>query len=153
MKKFKFLGLLVVIILVTACGNKKEEIDEDIFVNKMTNEGFNIVNVEKQFEQYGYFEEAYVALEGNGNYQIEFYELENDSYAKNFYDTNKQIFEQSKTGASIYTNVDLNNTNKYTLTTENEYKVISRINDTVVYLNVKKEYKDEANDILKKLGY
>lgn len=153
MKKLKVLMLMVLVVLLSACGTKREAIDEDKFISIMTNEGFNIVNVEEQFAEYGYFEEAYVALEGSGNYQIEFYELEDASYAVSFYNTNKEIFEASKTGSSIYTNVDLTDTNKYTLTTETEYKVLSRIEETVIYLNVDKEYKEEVTNILKKLGY
>lgn len=153
MKKLKFLLLVVFVTLLSACVTKRESIDEDEFISIMTNEGFNIVNIEKQFAEYGYFEEAYVAVDKSGNYQIEFYELENDSYAINFYNTNKETFEASKTGSSVYTNVDLTDSNRYTLTTEDSYKVLSRIDETVVYLNVDKEYKNEVINILKKLGY
>ena len=117
----------------------------------MTNEGFVVVNVKDQFAQYNYIEDAYVAT--NNNYQIEFYELEEDNYAVDFYETNKKVFEETKSTTSIYINEDLPESNKYTLTTDKEYKVISRIEDTVVYLNIDKKYKDEANNILKKLGY
>lgn len=153
MKKLKVLVLMILIILLSACGSKKEVIDEDQFISIMTNKGFNIVNVENQFEKYGYFEEAFVALDKNGNYQIEFYELEDDNYALSFYNNNKSIFESSKADSSMYTSVDFDKNNKYTLTTETEYKVISRIEDTVIYLNVDKIYKEEIIKILKELGY
>jgi len=153
MKQIKIFGLLVLVLLLTACGANKEAIDEDDFISIMTDMKFKIVNVEEQFNQYKYFEEAIVAIQENNNYQIEFYELENDGYAKSFYETNKEIFEQSKTDTSIKTNVDLTDSSKYTLTTDKEYKVLSRIEDTVIYLNVSKTYKDEVNNILKKLGY
>ncbi|MBR6690350.1 MAG: hypothetical protein IKL65_03360 [Bacilli bacterium] len=153
MKQFKVLMLMVLVMLLTACGPKKEAIDEDDFTRIMTNEGFSIVNVEEQFEKYGHFEEAYLAIDPNNKYQIEFYELEEDEYAKSFYQTNKEKFEQTKTNISIETNIDLSDNNRYTLTTGDEYKVISRIEDTVIYLNVNKKYKEEVNIILKKLGY
>lgn len=153
MKKIKILMLLVFAFLLSACGTKKEALDEENFRRIMTDTGFTIVDVEKQFEEYGYFDDALIALEQTSNYQIEFYELENEGYAKSFYDNNKEIFEASKTDKSIYTNLDLTERNKYTLVTETEYKVISRIEDTVIYINVNKEYKDEVNNILKKLGY
>jgi len=153
MKKMKFFMLLVLFVLLTACGVKKEAIDDEDFSRIMEKEGFSIVNVEQQFVQYEVFEDAYVAIAPSKNYQIEFYELEEDSYAVSFYNTNKEIFEASKTGSSVYTNIDLTDSNKYTLTTGNEYKVISRIEDTVIYLNVDKAYKEEVTNILKKLGY
>lgn len=153
MKKFKILMLMVLVVLVSACDSKKEAIDDEEFRRIMTDEKFEIVNVEKQFEQYGYVDEAYVALEENNNYQIEFYELEDENYAKSFYENNKKIFQASETDSSIYTNVDLTESNKYTLTTDTEYKVLSRIDETVIYLNADKEYKKEVQSILKKLGY
>ena len=153
MKKIKILGLLVLVMLVSACTTKKVAIDEDKFISIMKNEGFTIVDVEEQFEQFDGFEEAYVAINPTGKYQIEFYELENDSYTINFYNNNKSRFESSKKGATTYTSVDLNNYNKYTLTTSNKYKVLSRIGETMIYLDVDKEYKNEVNSILEKLGY
>lgn len=153
MNKFKVLILIVLTILLTACGVKKEALDEDEFIIIMKKEGFNIVNVENQFEQYGYFEDAYIAIDPNSNYQIEFYELEDDNYAKRFYENNKQKFESQKSGKNVSSYKELINTGKYTLTTEESYKVVSRIEDTVVYLDVDKKYKEEVNNILKKLGY
>lgn len=36
---------------------------------------------------------------------------------------------------------------------DTKYKALSRINETVIYLNIDKEYKKEVQRILKKLGY
>ena len=152
MNKLKTLVLVILIILLSGCMlEEKESIDIEEFNKIMTNENFKVVSVKEQFAQYDYFEEAFVAT--NNNYQIEFYELEEDNYAVDFYETNKKVFEQTKPNTSIYINEDFNESNKYILTTDNEYKVISRIEDTVIYLNVDKKYKEEVNSILKKLGY
>ena len=153
MKKINILVLLILSLFLSACATtiERECIDDEEFSRIMTNEGFIVVNVKDQFAQYNYIEEAYVAT--NNNYKIEFYELEEDNYAIDFYETNKKIFEETKSNTSFYLNEDYPESNKYTLTTEKEYKVISRIEDTVVYLNMDKKYKDEANNILKKLGY
>lgn len=153
MKKIKIFVLLILLLFTAACSTsiKKESIDEEDFIRIMKGEGFNVVSVKEQFTQYNYIEEAYVAT--NNNYKIEFYELEEDNYAVDFYETNKKIFEETRSNTSVYLNEDYPESNKYTLTTDKEYKVISRIEDTVVYLNMDKKYKDEASDILKKLGY
>lgn len=152
MRKFKIIGLLVLVLGLCAC-SKREAIDEDEFQKIMAEENFTVVNVEEQFEEFGYFEEAYVALEKDGNYQLEFYELENEDYTISFYNHNKELFEESKSGTVSETYINLANYNKYTLTVGDYYKVISRIDDTVIYLNVDKQYKDEVNNILEKLGY
>ena len=142
---------MILIILLSACSLKRDSIDEDQFISIMTNEGFNVVNIKEQYIEYGYFEEVYVAK--NNNYQIDFYELEDDSYAKKLYNNNKQNMELEKSGSYIDSNVELINFNKYTLDNQGTYTVVSRIDDTIIYLGVSNEYKSEVNDILKKLGY
>ena len=43
----------------------------------MTNEGFKVVDVEQQFEQYGYFEDSYVAT--NNNYHCSYVSFQGSS--------------------------------------------------------------------------
>ena len=151
MKKIKYLVFLILVPLLAACSMKKEAIDEEQFIKIMKSEGFEVVNLEHQYEQYEYYEEVLVAK--NENYQIEFYELEDASYAEKIYNKNKQTIESSIEGSYSNTNSDLINNNKYTLTNKGVYTSISRVDDTIIYLSVSSEYKDEVKDILKKLGY
>jgi len=153
MEKFKVLLLMVLVVLLSACSSNREALDDEKFVQIMQKEGFSIESAKEQFSDYGYIEDVYLALEKDSKYQIEFYELESDEYAVSFYNVNKEIFQASETDKTIYTNVDLTDSNKYTLTTENSYKVLSRIEDTVIYVDIDKQYKEEMQSILKKLGY
>ncbi len=153
MKNLKILCLLIMAILLTACGSSKKPISDDEFKNVMNENDYYVENVLNDFSDYSYIKGAYIAIKNGKNYQIEFYELENNYYAKSFYDINKEIFEASQTNNSIYKNIDLNDTNKYTLINEDSYKVISRIENTVIYVDVNKKYMDDINSILKKLKY
>lgn len=85
---------MVLIVLLCACETKKEAIDDDKFKEIMSGEGFSVIDVGEQFEQYGFFESVSVALEGNSNYQIEFYELDEDAIS--FYNTNKKSLNHLK---------------------------------------------------------
>lgn len=151
MKKIKYLVFLILVPLLAACSMKKEAIDEDQFIKIMKSEGFEVVNIEHQFEQYGYYEEVLVAT--NENYRIDFYELEDESYAKKLYNKNKQTIESGIEGKYVNTDSDLINNSKYTLTNKGIYTVISRVDDTIIYLSVSSDYKNEVQEILKKLGY
>ena len=153
MKNLKVLLLVLIIVVLTACSSNKEPLTLDEFKSIMRDNDYYMVNAISQFSDYGYINDAYIARKTGEDYQIEFYELEDDSYAISFYNTNKEIFEASKTNDSIYTSIDLKDTNKYTLLNENSYKVLSRIEDTVLYIDVDKKYKNEVNSIIKKLGY
>jgi len=47
----------------------------------------------------------------------------------------------------------MGNNSKYTLKTNGEYKVVSRIEDTVIYVDVDEKYEDDVKEILKEIGY
>ena len=47
----------------------------------------------------------------------------------------------------------MKNYSKYTLQSDNKYMVVSRIEDTVVYVKVDSKYKDQIKDLLKEIGY
>lgn len=153
MKKFKILMLTVFALLLTACGVKKEAIDDEEFNRIMSNERFTVENREKEFDENEYVEDILLAIQEDNNYEIVFLELESDSYAKKSYELAKKFIEPFKEGTSNYTEVNLANNSKYTLTTEDIYFVIARVEDTIIFLEVDKEYKAEVTDILNKLGY
>lgn len=151
MKKFKYLVLcFFMIFFMTGCFNKKS-ISSNEFKSIMNDKGFDVQDATSQFSNYNYVNRAYIAL--NKDYQIEFYELSDEEKAKSFYETNKTIFEDSKENGYSQFNNSVGNHSKYTLKTGGKYKVVSRIDNTVVYLNVLEEYKDEIKDILNDLGY
>ena len=70
-----------------------------------------------------------------------------------FYNLNKSIFTAEETKYSVSTNIDKERKNKYTLTTDDKYKVIFRIDSTVLYVDAPKESKNDVKKIIKKLGY
>lgn len=153
MKRIKVIFLLILVILLSACSTNKEAVDSNEFKNIMRDNNYYVVNSKEQFSEYDYIIDSYIAIDSNKKYQIEFYELEDDANAIAFYDYNKDIFEASRTTSSVYTDVNLSNNSKYTLTNEDSYKVLSRIDNIVIYINVDEEFKDEIISILKKLGY
>lgn len=102
---------------------------------------------------YDYITQVYLAIDDSYKYQIEFYELSDADYASSFYNNNKSIFEESKSSSAVETSVSSGNNSKYTLVTNGKYKVVSRIDNTVIYVNVDDEYKAEVKDLLEELGY
>ena len=64
-----------------------------------------------------------------------------------------EFFEKQKENTLAETNVNGKNYSKYTLSTGNKYKVLSRIDNTVIYLDVDNSYKEEVKNILGELGY
>lgn len=140
------------IFLCTGCGNKTA-LNYENFKSKMEEKNFVIQDATSQMSDYNYINKVYIAIDSSNSYQIEFYELLDSDYASGFYNNNKNIFEQNKSSSAIETSISSGNNAKYTLTTNGKYKVVSRIDNTVIYVNADDTYKTEIKDILKELGY
>lgn len=161
MKKVLLTVSILLIVLISAVGfmiysivtKEKDSISAEQFRSLMEERGYLIFDVTSQYEEYGYVEKAYIATTSDKKYQIEFYVLSDDEEAIYFYNTNKIIFENSKGGVSSQTTSEISNYSKYALSSNDKYMVISRINNTAIYLNVEDEYKDIIKDLLKEIGY
>ena len=145
-------GIIVGIIIIDKNLNK-EPISFSAFKDKMEYKDFEILDTLDQFEDYEYIKKACTALEEDYEYQIEFYKLDEEDDAISFYNTKKEILENSKSSPSSKTDKSMGNNSKYTLLTGGKYKVVSRIENTVIYADVDEKYKDDIKEILKDLGY
>ena len=143
--------LLLGVFTITGCTTKTPLTTND-FVDLVEQNNYKTTNVTEQFSTYAQIKNAFVAQDSEMRYQIEYYELDTNENAKSFFEGNKKIFEK-QSNIKSHTSVNLNNYNKYSQSTKTVYSVISRIDNTVVYANVKIEYKKEVQDIIKKLGY
>ncbi len=160
MKKPVVIFLIVAVIIIAILGvifvnlnKEKTSITASSFKNSMEQKGYIVSDANSQISEYDYIKQVYVAVDSDYSYKIEFYELSDENYAMNFYNTNKSIFESSKGNASAETSAGLKNYSKYTLSSNGKYMVVSRIDNTVVYLNVDDSYKDTVNNLLNELGY
>ena len=160
MKKPVIITIIAVVIAVAIVGvifinlnKEKTSITASDFYTIMSQKGYNVQDANSQFSDYNYIKQVYLAASKDYSYQIEFYELLDDSYATSFYNNNKSIFESSKGNVSAETSVGLKNYSKYTLSSNGKYMVVSRIDNTVIYVNVEDNYKDTVKSILDELGY
>ena len=155
---FIVLGIILVLViggiaLFSSLNKEKESMTASEFKTLMEGKGFVVSDATSQFSQYDYVEQVYVAAPSDYSYKIEFYELSDETYATAFYNNNKSIFESTKSGASTESNINGKNYSKYTLTSNGKYMVVSRVANTVAFVNVSSDLKDNVNTILKELGY
>lgn len=132
---------------------EKTQISSEAFKTTLEGKEFNVIDANSQLSSISQIKQAYLAIESGYNYQIEFYELADDSSATTFYNNNKNNFEASKGDASAEKNLKGQNWEKYTLSSNGKYMVVSRIANTVIYLSVKDEYSSTVKDILKEINY
>ena len=142
----------IVLIVFNTLNKEKTPISASTFNTTMEGKGYEMTDTTSQFAQYeNYMSESYVAQKIG--YQIEFYELTNEENAISMYNANKTKFESQKTNASASTTASMNNYSTYSLTTNGKYKYLSRIDNTLVYVDVDESYKDVVKDIMKEIGY
>lgn len=160
MKKLLIIAIIAIVIIVAIVGvifinlnKEKNSITSSSFYATMSQKGHSVQDSTSQFSEYNYVKQAYIAVSEDYSYKIEFYELLDDSYATSFYNNNKFIFESSKGNASAETSVGGKNYSKYTLSSNGKYMVVSKINNTVIYVKVDDSYRNTVKDILDELGY
>ena len=158
MKKMNFkVGMLALAgigmcSLLLGCQSKQALTAED-FKSKMEEKGYDLQDCTAQFEGYDFVEQVYVAIDEEGSYQIEFYDLSDDAHAKDFFNNNVQIFKENKSGVNTNSSVSLGNYEKYTQTDDDQFSMISRIDDTAIYVVEEKENKETVEAVVKELGY
>ena len=147
MKKIKYLSLILVLILLCACG-KKVALNEKSLDSKLTDLGFSIVDVTKQLEDESI---KTVKTANNSKYQIEYYIFKDEKSSKNAYKNNIKSLKANKKYKGKETNKD--NYNKYVQETKDFYNSVTRIDDTILYVSVGKANKSDVKKVIGKLGY
>lgn len=157
MKKTKYLLVsllcLMTVICFAGCGKNKKAISPDEFCTKMEKKGFITTDSTSQYATSKEITESYIAFSKGYEYQIEFVVLDSADAATRMFNQNKSIFESEKNGANSNTSVELANYSKFTLLVNGKYKVVSRIDNTLIYINADSKYKDDITSILDELGY
>jgi len=152
MKKV-ILGLIlfVSIFMLSGCFTKKV-ITTDEFKSIAEKNGYTTTNVIEQYSNNPQIKEATVALNSKG-FQVEFYVLDEVTAAIDMYNHNKDIFESQKGSVTSGSNVAMKNYDSYTLNSNGEYFELDRVDNTLFFAHVKKEFKDQVKDLTKQLGY
>ncbi len=156
-KLFLITGIIVFLILIAAfsfvfSAEDKTVVTGEEFVALAEEEGYttgvdhNFLNANKDN-----YEEMYIALASGNAYQIEWYNLKDKEVANNFFENIRVQIEEKETSSS--SSAKLANYAWFKATTNDSYLYISRVEDTVVFLAVEKEFRSEAEAFIEKLGY
>lgn len=153
-----FVGVLVIAgisvggIIVNKKLNK-EPLSAKAFQEKMEYKDFETENIINEFQDDDSIKKAYIALEEDYEYKIEFYKLDEEEDAISFYNLRRESAKDSEDKILLTKEKSMGNNSKYTLETKDKYKVVSRIENTVIYADVDLKYEDEVKEILKEMGY
>lgn len=157
-KALIIIGIIAVVIVgiflvvFNTLNKEKTPITADTFNTIMTEKGYVMTDTTSQFAQYGSLMTKSYAAQKSG-YQIEFYELSNEENAISMYNTNKAKFESQKANASTSATASMNNYAIFSLTTNGKYKYVSRIDNTLIYIDANTDYKNSIKSVVKEMGY
>ena len=148
-KKLGLLLCILVLSVLTGCG-KKEVLTAEKFEEVLTREGFSVADVTSALDDKTI---KSVLTANNGIYQVEFYVTENDKRAKEIYQNNRNAFKENETKSSKQKEISKTDYEKYTFELENQYQVIIRNKNTMVYASLNPDSKKSLNKIIDKLNY
>lgn len=156
MKKIKSIAsitlCLVLVFSFSGC-SKKVPVTSQEFGDVMTQIGYTVKDIKEQYSDVAFITEAYLAVDKTQSYQIEFYVTSDSGKAENLFEENKQNYEQNKSSAYVRNSYDVGNHSKYTLTTDGMYILISRIDNTLIFVKTFADYKDAVDTAADTLGY
>ena len=143
--------LLIMALALSACSLVKPRtaLTADDFKTKMESAGLTVEDATDQFEE-GTVELVLIAY--NDDYQIEFYVMETAAKAEQSFAGNKQNFE-ALSGNKSTASLNGSNFNSFTMTLGGQYAVVSRVENTFIYVDEEVEHRDTIKEILKDLGY
>ena len=120
------------------------------FITILRNNNYNISNLTNGNSSY--VNNYYIAQ--NQYHSIEFIEYINDNYAYYKYlDTKEYIQSMEGNVTTNMSNSELEDYNRYEVTTNGITYIVARSNNTILYTATSSEYRDEANLIFTDLGY
>lgn len=152
-KKLFSISLICMLLLVSLTGcTKKTVITTEHFKSIAQSHNYILTDATNQYASYGYIKEATIASIDSDS-QVEFYVLDTEENAKYMFTLNKTKFESSKGSASTEKSFELGNHASYTLNSNDSYMYLSRIDNTLIYVNVPSESKDTVKSFVDELKY
>ena len=142
---------VVLLILMAGCSLKpRTPLTAQEFTDKMEDAGYTVTDATDQYEA-GLVDAVRIAVKDN--IQIEFYIVPTVGQAEEAYAANVADFDAlSAAGASSKT-VDISNYSYYRKLTDNSYYIVSRTDNTFIYVEAAAADKDEILKQITDLGY
>jgi len=147
-KSIKVLIAFVLIVLLSGCGAKKGLSKKEIN-NKLFGLGFDIYDVTDKIED----KSVKTVLSANykGKYQIEYYAFDNEDSAEKAFKSNKN--ELIKSNGDKGKTKSGSNYDRYIQQLSDKYIVVTRVDNTLVYVFSNIDYKKDIKKVLKKINY
>ena len=148
MKKYiKIVIVLLVVLILTGCEDKKTALNQKQITDKLYKLEFFVDDNTKLMED----STMRTALSAyNSKYQIEYYIFKDEKRAKEAFQDNKKYFDNNGKKGKEKTK---KNYSKYVQELSDTYNVLTRVDNTLLYISSNIEYKSNIKKVLKELNY
>lgn len=150
-KKSVLLGVLLIVVtcLTTGClfYNYLEPTD---FKEQFSARGYTVEQIESADYEADYISKA---TKEDVPFEVIYYQFGNESDAKSAYKGYKENLKNVITSDSNDKESKSAVLSKYECKTDNEYIIISRVKDTLIYISSTVDYQDQIDEILKDIKY
>lgn len=150
-KLFGIILLLVASLLLTGCATK-EVISAEEFKLVTEEYGYTVQDDTESYQMQTSFEKVLIATKNDDIYQIEYYEFSDEETAIQIYENQKMTIEGTSE-VSSHKSIEAMNYDKYEQTSDINYGVVVRVENTLIHAIVNIEHKKEIQEILEKLNY
>ena len=154
-KKFLFIIAMVFMLMLSGCGRSStsEPITTTKFKSIMEENELEVTDKTASAKDHSY-QEIYVAVDEE-KYSFEYYFMKNEKSATNVYkyavdNLNKTYKENS---SAKIAEEESNTQSVYDVTASDYYCKVIRKENTVLYVTAYSEYKENAEKLVKELGY
>lgn len=154
-KKFLFIIAMVFMLMLSGCGRSStsEPITTTKFKSIMEENELEVTDKTDSAKDHSY-QEIYVAVDEE-KYSFEYYFMKNEKSATNVYkyavdNLNKTYKENS---SAKIAEEESNTQSVYNVTASDYYCKVIRKENTVLYVTAYSEYKENAEKLVKELGY
>ncbi len=150
-KTLLFGTLLLMILMMSGCVEKKDAITTEDFISQAEGSGLKCSDIVKEYSDNPSILKATSAVDEKG-WKVYFFTLDSDSSAKKMFESNKKRIEKASGGKGA-TFVDTKNYESYKIIVKDEYYYICYIGDSFLNVHVDKKYESDVKAFCDKIGY
>ena len=143
---------MTLMMIFSGCSPKPVKSVKD-FQTYMTNAGLALGEATEQFEGNESVKCVWIAAPEDLSYQVEFYQLTDDKYARGAYEANRDNANEIENSVDVHTEKIAANYARFTRKTSDTFVLISQIGDTMIYSEVPSEYAETVSKLVSEFGY
>lgn len=147
--------ILTIALCLTGCSSRTA-LTADSFSEAITAAGYTVTDVTEEYSDYSEIVSARRASPSDGTgtgFDVLFFVYTDSESAGMLFDGAKALLEENAGSSRSYTSVDLFNYQKYTISSGGSYNLLSRIDNTLIYISTSSDRSASVKELIEQLGY